>query len=252
MLLNERKGVLSVTNFDNIDRAMAFAAHPDDEILICGGLLHRLSSAGKEVCVVSFTLGGTAANTPEEARRMEEQRRGEIEKTDEILGVSRREILELPSQQVYNAVYRDNELHHRLIELIRSFRPQLLISHHGDDHRDHNAIRTITPESVYQASEAILGHLGDPWETPLVLYGSPLDQVPEPSVILEIGEKDLQAKVQALRAQVSQTRKGFLQRLEEITRSSAALWGSRSFGSGRYAEAFHLDAGHPLRVPMNK
>ena len=243
---------MSITNFDNIERAMAFAAHPDDEILICGGLLHRLSSAGKEVCVVSFTLGGTAANSPEESRRMEDQRREEIEKADEILGVSRREILEVPSQQVYNAVYRDNELHHRLIELIRSFRPQVLISHQGDDHRDHNAIRTITPESVYQASEAILGHLGDPWETPLVLYGSPIGQVREPSVIVEIGEADLQAKVQSLRAQVSQTRKGFLQRLEEITRSSAALWGARSCGPGRYAEAFHLDSGHPLRIPMNK
>ena len=251
MLLNERKGALSLINFANIERAMAFAAHPDDEILICGGLLHRLSSAGKDVCVVSFTLGGTAANTPEEARRMENQRRQEIQKTDEILGVGRREILEVPSQQVYNAVYRDNELHHRLIELIRSFRPQILISHQGGDHRDHNAIRTITPESAYQASEAILGHLGDPWETPVVLYGSPIGGVREPSVIVEIEEDDLEAKVQALRAQVSQKREGFLQRLEEITRSSAPLWGARTFGPGRYAEAFHLDAGHPIRIPVN-
>ena len=96
---------MSGFNLDNIARVMVLGAHPDDEIIGSGGTIHMLSSQGREVDVVTFTDGGTAANSPEEIAEMIVQRKKEMDKTDRILGVTTRELLQIPSQKVYDAVY---------------------------------------------------------------------------------------------------------------------------------------------------
>lgn len=52
-----------------VDRAVVFAAHPDDETLGAGGTVHRLARQGTEVRVVVATLGRTPTRTPPRSRR---------------------------------------------------------------------------------------------------------------------------------------------------------------------------------------
>jgi len=229
---------------------MIFAAHPDDEIIGPGGTAHMMSCRGAEVDVVSFTCGGTAAKNEEETEKMICMRRAEMKEADQHLGVTRRHLLELPSQQLYGAAFGDNSLHRRLIGLLRRYKPQLLLSHSGDNHRDHDTINRVTPQVVFQAQESIMGELGEPWRIPLVLYfGIELDPQAE-NVIIEISAADLEAKLKAIRSQLTQARDTYLQRIEDMIEAKAALAGSRNFGAGRFAETFYLDASAPMRFPM--
>jgi len=250
-------------DLDCIERAMVFGAHPDDEIIGPGGTIHMLSSRGKEIYVVTFTSGGTAANSLEEMEDMIARRKREMEETDKILGVTARELLQIPSQQVYAAVYGglnvydadapNNEmtLHHKLIKLIRKYRPDLVFTHSSDNHRDHCGIADITPQSVFQASKSILGHLGEPWDVPLLLY-YPVERELEgeysPNLVVEIERGDLDAKIAAMETQISQTRGDYLQHFREIMHGRAQLWGAKLFGAGKYAEPFHLGYKTPIRI----
>ncbi|MBI5347178.1 MAG: PIG-L family deacetylase [Candidatus Aenigmarchaeota archaeon] len=235
-------------DLDDVKSAMAFGAHPDDEILGPGGTLHRLSEKGAEVYVVTFTCGATATNAPGRDQELADKRVEEAKKTDHILGVSKRMILDIPGQEVYNAVTGSNKLHHDLIRLIRTYRPQVLFTHSADNHRDHAAINMISSQSAFQASESILGHLGEPCPSPLILYyGVELD-VPEPNIIIEIGPMDLDAKRDAMKAQLSQQRTDYLSRLLQNIDSRAKLYGAR-LGNGKLAEPFRIEYKSPLVVP---
>jgi LmbE family N-acetylglucosaminyl deacetylase len=235
-------------DFAQIERVMVFGAHPDDEIIGPGGLIHRLHREGKEVHVVTFTCGETAAHDEGEMEAMAARRKAEMREADDLLGVSCRHILAIASQHVYQAVFHDNTLHHDLIRLLRQVRPQMLLTHAADNHRDHCAIATISPQAAFQAAEGILEGLGDPWRSELVLYYGVEGEPEGPNVVADIWPEDLEAKLAALRAQLSQVRAGYLERLEWMVRSRAELWGARCGGAGSYAEAFHLDSSHPLRI----
>ena len=240
---------MPIFNLESIERVMVFAAHPDDEIIGLGATIHRLSSQGKEVCIVTFTCGGTAAKSPDKIDEMVSMRRQELEKTNQILGITHREVLEyLPSQQVYSAVYGDYRLHHKLISLIRKYRPDLLFTHSEDNHRDHNAINKISRESAFQASEAILEHLGKPHPTPPILYYGVEQEVDTSNFIVMVEEGDLKAKLNAMRMQVSQTRGDYLRHLEQMILARARLWGAKIFGADRYAEYFYIEYRTPIKV----
>jgi LmbE family N-acetylglucosaminyl deacetylase len=247
----------------NIKRAMVFGAHADDDIIGCGGTLHSLASNRVETRVVTFTGGETAANRPDEMPAMLKRRIREMQSSDKILKVAGRESLRIPTQQVYGAVYggkmvfdenspkQQLTLHQKLIKLIRHYRPGIIFTHSPDNHRDHCAVALITPQAVFQASESILGHLGKPWNTPLVLYyciEGELQGDYSPNFVREIKKKDLEAKLAAMRTQESQTRGTYLQHFEEMIRARAQLWGAKSFGAGRYAEPFHLSDKTPIRI----
>lgn len=64
-----------------VDRAVIFAAHPDDETLGAGGLIHRLASQGTELKIVVATLGENShPDSPTHTRAALAQRR-QIEMT---------------------------------------------------------------------------------------------------------------------------------------------------------------------------
>lgn len=260
---------MSVFNLDDVQNIMVFGAHPDDEIIGPGGVIHNLSTQGKQVYVVTFTDGGTASNSFEGIEAMVNARKKEMARTDKILGINKREFLQIPSQQVYAAVYgqlkvagpkdisKDGHmtLHHRLIHLIRKYQPQVLFTHSKDNHRDHCGIEQITPQSVFQASESILEQLGNPWNTPILLYYSVetgLQGSHVPNVIIEIEKSDLDAKLDAMATQISQTREDYLQHFKEMMTGRAALWGAELFGAGRYAEPFHLNDHTPIRINISR
>ena len=84
---------MAIFNLDNVGKVMVFGAHPDDEIIGPGATIHRLSRKRKEVCVVTFTCGGTAAKDLESINKMVTQRKKELQVANKILGITHREVL---------------------------------------------------------------------------------------------------------------------------------------------------------------
>ena len=257
----------SPINLNNVKTVMVFGAHPDDEVIGPGGIIHNLSVAGKKIVVITFTGGGTAANSPGDMQSMIEQRKKETKETDKILGIKTHIHLPIPTQQVFQAAYgnimisdKDNPstkltLHQTLIKLIRKYKPDILFSHAPDNHRDHEAIARITPQAVFQAQEALLEHLGKPWDTPILLYynvDTALHHPYEPNIIIQISREDLNAKLDAISHHKSQTRGDYLQHFKDIIDSRARLWGARHFRAGRLAEPYHLHKTTAIRISLPK
>jgi len=239
---------MNVFNFNEVKRILVLGAHPDDEIIGPGGTIHRFSRKGKQVYVITFTCGGTATNTPEKIELMIEKRRREMEKTNRIFGITKRTILNYQSQEVYRAAYGTDELHHRLIKLIRKYKPELIFTHSRDNHCDHNAVYTITPEAVFQASESILGYLGEPWPIAPIFYYGVEQELAEPNVIVQVNKEDLGAKIEALEAQLSQTRKDYLKHFKQMVTARSQLWGAKFFGADKLAEPFYVNYRSPILV----
>mgnify|MGYP003882503219 CR=1 FL=1 len=119
---------------DHWNRVLVFAAHPDDEIIGCGGTIARLSAMGKRVFVVTFCAGETGYSTPEMKDKIAEMRRAEAEACNRVLGITERVILGKPTQGVVN----DRETYQECVRLIRHYRPDVILTHWNEDkHRDH-------------------------------------------------------------------------------------------------------------------
>lgn len=227
---------------DIVSRVLVFGAHPDDEIIGCGGLITRLSSQGKSVFVVTYTYGGTAATSKEEERVMKERRKKEAEMTDRILGIEERIVLDKPSQGVTN----DRRTYQETIRLIRKYRPDLILTHSKDTHKDHNAVKGIVPGAAYQAAEEILEEeLGERYHTPNVWLFEIIKGFSEYSFAVDI-TATFSKKIEALRIQTSQTRTTFLESLIRRVEGRAMLRGA-DIGV-QYAEAFKKIDTYPTPI----
>ena len=171
-----------------------------------------------------------------------------MKETDRLFGITKRTILNYQSQEVYRAAYGTDELHHQLIKLIREYKPQLIFTHSKDNHRAHNAVYSITRESVFQASESILGYLGKPWPIAPILYYGVEQELTEPNLIIQINKEDLNAKIEALETQLSQTRKDYLNHFKQMVTARSQLWGAKFFGADKFAEPFYVNYRSPILI----
>jgi LmbE family N-acetylglucosaminyl deacetylase len=228
-----QQGADVVTKLEDLcERVLVLGAHPDDEIIGCGGTIARLAAAGKEIVVVTFTYGGTSGASSTDQEAVAARRKQEATAADRILGISRRIGFDILPQAVAN----DRATHQRLIGVIRNVRPQIILTHSPDMHRDHKAICDLVPGAAYQASEEILvDELGPPWLAPWVWQYEILKPFWEPTVAVDV-TGHLEKKVEALRTQLSQTRSGYLEEMERMVRASAAYRGAQCHVAA--AEAF--------------
>ena len=134
--------MLANSGFERNTRLLVVAAHPDDEILACGGTLARALSEGAEVCVL-FLGEGVSARFPfgsydSETFREESNHRTESAKNAlRILGIS-------------NAIFGDRyccqfdtlpqiTLTKEIEAIMHQFRPTILFTHNPSevniDHR---------------------------------------------------------------------------------------------------------------------
>jgi LmbE family N-acetylglucosaminyl deacetylase len=136
------------------DRVLVVAAHPDDEILGCGGTLSRLIREGCEVHVAILGEGVTArCGRSGEAERARVEALHAVSKTiSEEMGVEECHLSNLPDNR-FDTV--------PLLEVIRTIealvdrvRPQIIYTHHqGDLNIDH----TIVNRAVLTASRPLAG-----------------------------------------------------------------------------------------------
>lgn len=96
---------------------LAFGAHPDDVEFGCGAILAKMAFQGKKIVIVDLTLGDKGTNgTPE-------QRREEGIAAAQVIGAERH-YLDFKDCEVIDSYA--NRL--KLVEAIRTYRPQLVIA----------------------------------------------------------------------------------------------------------------------------
>lgn len=124
---------------------LAVCAHPDDAELGCAGLLLRCQAAGARVGVVDLT-GGELGSRGNAALRAEERARATA-----ILGLDVRLDLGLPDGFLERTV----EYRTRLVEVIRSERPRMLVGPYWEDHHpDHVATSLLMKDAWWFAGVA--------------------------------------------------------------------------------------------------
>ncbi|MEM7108764.1 MAG: bacillithiol biosynthesis deacetylase BshB1 [Bacteroidota bacterium] len=177
---------------------LAFAAHPDDTELSCGGSLALQIDRGYKVGVVDLTRGelGTRGNP--------ELRDQEAKSSAKVLGLSLRENLEMEDGFFRND--KENQL--IVAKTIRKYRPEIVLANAiKDRHPDHARGSQLVVNSTFLAGlSKIELELGGqplaPWR-PRVVYHFIQSQFIQPDFIIDVSDY-WDKKMQAIRAFKSQ------------------------------------------------
>ena len=139
-------------------RLMCFTAHPDDECGAFGGALMQAHQRGVETSVVCLTEGRAASNrgNARSADELAALRRREFAAALRVLDVSHGEVLTYPdgelARQDFFRVTTD------LVERIRRFRPQVVLTFGGDGnvnlHPDHTMVCFFATAAFHWAGRA--------------------------------------------------------------------------------------------------
>ncbi len=231
-------------------KVLVIAAHPDDEVLGCGGTIARHREENDEVHILFMADGVTSRtyNPDKEQSRDEElklnkeainKRRNEAYKANAILGVERKNIyfLNFPDQRLDSLPLLD------LIKGIENVKmrihPDIIYTHFWNDlNLDHclTARATVTAfRPVFGVQAYSIYHFEVPESTSLATLGR--GDSFEPNYFVDIS-KTLGKKLQALEAYESEKREYPDLRSIQSIREHAQ---KRSGGTANeYAEAFYF------------
>ena len=122
--------------------AVAFATHPDDAEISCGGTLIKLTDAGRRVVVVDLARGELGTRGSVEIRAQE------AEASSKILGLCGRENLGLADGHIDSSP----ESKRAVVEAIRRWRPKALFLPYWDDrHPDHVRASRLIYDAAFLA-----------------------------------------------------------------------------------------------------
>ncbi len=217
---------------------VAFAAHPDDVEMTCGGTLALAARRGWKAGAFDFTRGELATlGTPE-------RREEEALAAGRILGLACRLNLGLPDGGLRDT----DDVRRAVVRLLRILRPRVVIAPPTTDHHpDHMAVGEILSRSVYLAGVPRYAPGEPPWRPRVLLYHANLYNI-RPTVVVDIAEVyDLRRR--AIECYASQLRRedpsqpatrishpAFLAALEGTCRHYGSLIGTE-YGEGFFAMA---------------
>lgn len=120
------------------DPVLVVAAHPDDEVLGCGGTIARLAEEGRRVHVLLMADGETSRGAHAAASRID-RRNAAAEASAAILGVSSLEILGMPDNRLDSVDLLD--IVQKVESAILRHRAAMVFTHHsGDVNIDHRVV----------------------------------------------------------------------------------------------------------------
>lgn len=155
---------------------LAICAHPDDAELTCAGLLLKAKNSGASIGVVDLTSGEMGS------RGSGSQRRQEADEAAKVLGLDLRLNLGLPDGRL--AATEENCI--KLVELIRRYRPDMLIGPWWEDHHpDHVAASELMKSAWWFAGVHKYPADGEPHRPERVLH-YPARYMFQPSLVVDI------------------------------------------------------------------
>jgi LmbE family N-acetylglucosaminyl deacetylase len=168
----EAKQLTSSNESDDRLTIMAVRAHPDDECFTVGGTLARYGDEGRRTVLVVCTRGENGEivdeelNTPENVERLAEIRHNELMKSVDILGISDVELLGYRDSGMAGTPENDDprsftmadldDATDRLVALVRTYRPQVLITDNEEGsygHPDHIMANKIAVAAYDRAAD---------------------------------------------------------------------------------------------------
>ena len=189
-------------------KILIIAAHPDDEVLGCGGSMAKWSRDGHRVHVLIMAEGATSRDK----KRDRYAWKGELsnlfrfaKKAGEILGVESVELLDYPDNRMDSVDMLD--VVKSIEEHIEKRKPEVVITHHsGDLNIDHQVIH----QAVVTACRPQPGHpvkriLSFEVQSATEWQSSTINQPFTPNWFEEITDT-LELKIQALEAYESEIR----------------------------------------------
>jgi LmbE family N-acetylglucosaminyl deacetylase len=168
-------------------RLLVIGAHPDDAEYRAGGLAAKYRRLGHAVRFVSVTDGGAGHHLmPRE--ELIRRRRAEAEAAGQVCGIDY-EVWDCPDGELEPTL----EARRRIITLIRSFQPDLLLTHRPNDyHPDHRytsqlvqdaafmvTVPKICPETPHLARDPAIMYLADDFQKPTPF---------QPNVVIDIDD----------------------------------------------------------------
>jgi bacillithiol biosynthesis deacetylase BshB1 len=173
---------------------LAFAPHPDDAELACGGTLALLGSLGYKVGIVDLTEGELGT------RGTPDQRAKEREKASRTLGLSLRVGLRLPDMGL---VRSDPGQLERVVESLREHMPRVVLAPHWDDrHPDHVEAGHMVASAFFLAGASRFGRGREPFKPAALVYYTGSIEF-EPSFIVNISGQ-FETKMKAIGCYASQ------------------------------------------------
>jgi LmbE family N-acetylglucosaminyl deacetylase len=185
-------------------KVLVVAAHPDDEVLGCGGTIAWHTQQGDDVHVLIMAEGITSRGKGQSDDKLNQLMSASLH-ANEILGVQHVEFKSLPDNRLDSLDRLD--ITQEIEKKVDNIKPDIIYTHHsGDVNVDHRRIH----ESVITACRPMPGnHIGTllcfeiasstEWQTPIS------NQVFAPNWFVDISET-LEIKMQALKAYESEMR----------------------------------------------
>jgi LmbE family N-acetylglucosaminyl deacetylase len=136
---------------------MCVVAHPDDECYAFGGALALAADRGVETYVVCLTDGQAATNRGDAANgeALGNMRREEFRASCEVLGVTHCELMDYEDAQLELVEF--SQTAERLVERMRRFKPDVVITFGGDGgqntHADHMMTSMLTTAAFHWSGQ---------------------------------------------------------------------------------------------------
>lgn len=168
-------------------RLLVIGAHPDDAEYRAGGLAAKYRQLGHVVEFVSLT-NGDAGHQSMESSALAQRRRAEAEAAGRVCGIEY-EVWDNHDGELESSL----ELRRRVISLIRSFKPDLVLTHRPDDyHPDHRytsqlvqdaafmvTVPKICPDTPHLSQDPVIMYLADEFQKPTPF---------QPTVVIDIDD----------------------------------------------------------------
>jgi N-acetylglucosamine malate deacetylase 1 len=177
---------------------LCIAAHPDDIEMSAGGTILSLIAQGKTVAAVDLTRGELGT------RGTPEIRLAEADAATKILSLSARE-----NMGFRDGFFQNDEAHQLgLIEKIRHFRPEIVLTNTPDDrHPDHGRAAQLVVDACFYAGLRMIeterdGQKQTAWR-PKLVYHFIQDRWLQPSFVVDISAhwEGKLASIQAYKSQ---------------------------------------------------
>lgn len=228
-----------MAKIENIANILVIAAHPDDEVLGCGGTISRLVKENQNVFITILGEGITSRYREWEQadERLTETLHADSRKVADLLGARDLFLYDLPDNR-FDTVPLLSVV--KIIEeLVERIKPTVIYTHHGGDL---NIDHAITHRAVLTATRPMVG-------TPVKdIFAFEVASSTEwsfqqftphfrPSVFFDIGGT-IDKKIEAIKMYDSEVRSFPHPRSPEALKTCARRWGS--VVGLQYAESFEL------------
>ena len=220
-------------------KVLLLAAHPDDEVLGCGGTIGRLSREGHDVYIAILGEGITSRYSQREKadQSLVQELHARSRKVAAFLGAKDLQMYGLPDNRFDTVPLL--EIVKMIEEIIKKISPQIVYTQHGGD-------LNIDHTMVYRATLTATRPIAESSVKTIYAYEAPsstewafqkFDPSFHPNVFVDI-IGTLEMKIQAMQLYESETREFPHPRSLDALRMIARRWGS--VAGLEAAEAFEL------------